>query len=208
MRSLSNFENSSWSPRKCEFSDLADLAQYPKRFKTRGTCVQRPKTGTICPFGTIQSSLSLSTALELSQDALHYSQKLNWDAQWLFENFVSQWIFFIRIIRSSSLGPSAPLYTQKSCFEQFKVVCPYLLLLGNPKMSQTTLRYTNWMHSDYAKSLIQNENSAAMLFKVRHLVLAAPCTLQKDCLIRVPNKLLLSTALGLLLDNSNYYQIP
>ena len=51
------------------------------------------------------------------------------------------------------------------------------------------------MHFDYAKSLIQNENSAPMLFDVRHLVLAAPCTLQKDCLIRVPNRLLLSTAL-------------
>ena len=105
------------------------------------------------------------------------------------------------------LVPTPPYAPQKSCFERFKVVCPYLLLLGNPKMSQTTLRYTNWMHSDYAKSLIQNENSAPMLFEVRHLVLAAPCTLQKDCLIRVSNKLLLSTALGLLLDNSNYYQI-
>ena len=65
------------------------------------------------------------------------------------------------------------------------------------------------MHSDYAKSLVQNENSAPMLFEVRHLFLAAPRTLQKDCLIRVPNRLLLSTALGLLItvDNSNYCQI-
>ena len=107
------------------------------------------------------------------------------------------------------LVPMTPYALQKSSFERFKVVYPYPLLLGNPKMSQTTLRYTNWMHSDYAKSLIQNENSAPMLFEVRHLVQAAPCTLQKDCLIRFPNRHLLSTALGLLItvDNSNYCQI-
>ena len=116
MRSLSNFEKFRLVSEKIEFFDLANLARYPKRFKTRGTCVQRPKTGTIYPFGTIQSSLSLSTALGLSQDALHYSQKLNWDAQWLFEKFVSQWNFFIHIIRSSSLGADAPLCTPKVLF--------------------------------------------------------------------------------------------
>ena len=136
-------KNSAWSPRKLSFLIWPILPDIPICSKQGALAFNALKRGLYVrleQFEVCYPYLLLLGYLWMPHTTLKNEIGMHSDClKILSQNEISSSLSF----EVRRLVPTPPYAPQKSCFEHFKVVCPYLLLLGNPKMSQTTLRYTN-----------------------------------------------------------------